>query len=172
MECGSTIAISSGTGLVATKEGSGRRLVTGGSTMTEGRHYWEVQIKAEDDWEIQGCILLIGAVRPGIDHGKSHAVADYAYYIATQHGALWGNGSRGTDAQGGFASGDRVGVLLDLDAGWMRFYRNSKRYGPGFTKGVAGPLVHAAALFNAGSAVEIVPGAVAAEGAGDADEPW
>ena len=32
--------------------------------------------------------------------------------------------------QGGFASGDRVGVLLDLDAGCLRFYHN-KRRGPG-----------------------------------------
>lgn len=32
--------------------------------------------------------------------------------------------------QGGFASGDRVGVLLDLDPGWLRFY-HKKRRGPG-----------------------------------------
>ena len=37
--------------------------------------------------------------------------------------------------EGMFAAGDRIGVLLDLDAGWMRFDRNGKRCGPGFTEG-------------------------------------
>ena len=37
-ECGSTIALS-GEGLVATKDDAGSQLVTGGSPMTEGRHY-------------------------------------------------------------------------------------------------------------------------------------
>jgi hypothetical protein len=32
-------------------------------------------------------------------------------------------------------TGDRIGVLLDLGAGWMRLYRNGKRCGPGFTAG-------------------------------------
>jgi hypothetical protein len=61
-------------------------------------------------------------------------------------------------------------VLLDLDAGWMRIYRNGKRCGPGFTEGVTGPLVRAAQLIDIGNKVMVLLGAVAPEGAGD--EPW
>jgi hypothetical protein len=63
-------------------------------------------------------------------------------------------------------------VLLDLDAGWIRLYRNGKRCGPGFTEGVTGPLVRAAELLHKGDKVTALPAAVAPEGAGAADEPW
>jgi hypothetical protein len=54
----------------------------------------------------------------------------------------------------------------------MRYYRNDKRCGPGFTKGVTGPLVCAAEFYYKGEKVTVLPGAVAPEGAGAADEPW
>ena len=63
-------------------------------------------------------------------------------------------------------------MLLDLDAGWLRFYRNGKRCGPGYTEGVTGPLVRAAQVGGEGDALTVLPGAVAPEGAGAADEPW
>jgi hypothetical protein len=75
-------------------------------------------------------------------------------------------------SQGSFAAGGRIGVLLDLDAGWMRFYHNDKRCGPGFTEGMTGPLVRAAQLYNEGDTATVLPGAVAPEGAGAAGEPW
>ena len=73
----------------------------------------------------------------------------------------YGNGKSNADPQGGFATGDRIGVLLDLDAGWLRFYRNGKRCGPGFTEGVTGPLVRAAQVTAAGQQLTVLPGAVA-----------
>ena len=63
-------------------------------------------------------------------------------------------------------------MLLDLDAGWLRFYRNGKRCGPGFTEGVTGPLVRAAEFYYKGNKVTALPAALAPEGAGAADEPW
>jgi hypothetical protein len=177
-ESGSTIALS-GEGLVATK--TARRhaawmdyhLVTGGSPMTEGRHYWEVAITSGGD-HVRS---LVGAVRPGLDHDKpeGHAVTNDAYFINGYAGGLCGNGKQGDDPQGHFATGDRIGVLLDLDAGWMRFYRNCKRCGPGYTEGVTGPLVRAAqmmTMIGGGDTITVLPGAVAPEGAGDVDEPW
>jgi hypothetical protein len=111
---------------------------------------------------------MVGAVRPGLDHDKGHfrGNAD-AYYINGVNGSLWGNGKSHADPQGEFAMGDRIGVLLDLDAGWVRFYRNGKRCGPGFTEGVTGPLVRAAQLAYAGHKMTVLPGAVAPEGAGE-----
>jgi hypothetical protein len=160
--CGSEITLS-GDGLVATMNTGGRtrswQLATGGSPMTEGRHYWEAKVS--------GPSVFVGAVRLGLDHDKYHANSNDAYFIYGNSGALCGNGKNRADPQGEFAAGDRVGVLLDLDAGWMRISRNGKRCGPGFTGGVTGPLVRAAQLRRKGDKVTVLPGAVAPEGAGE-----
>ena len=165
--CGSEIKLSE-EGLVATKNTNyGWQLVTGGSPMTEGRHYWEVEYtSAAASW----IVFMVGAVRPGLDHDKYHARTNDAYFISGYSGSLFGNGKDTANPQGAFAAGDRIGVLLDLDAGWLRYYRNNKRCGPGFTEGVTGPLVRAAQLHS--GKVTVLPGAVAPEGAGGADEPW
>ena len=111
-ERGSKITLS-GEGLVATKDKTGEQMVTGGSPMTEGRHYWEVELtSARED-----CDIMVGAARPGLDHDKCHHTTNDAYYIDGFSGGLYGNGKRDADPQGTFATGDRIGVLLDLDAG-------------------------------------------------------
>jgi hypothetical protein len=162
-ESGSKMALSE-EGLVATKNIYGWELVTGGSPMTEGRHYWEVEFTAADDSQV---VFMVGAVRPGRDHDKFHAFTNDAYFIYGHDGSLCGNGKSYADPQGQFAAGDRIGVLLDLDAGWLRYYRNGKRCGLGYTEGVTGPLVRAAQLVYAGDKVTVLPGAVAPEGAGE-----
>ena len=63
-------------------------------------------------------------------------------------------------------------MLLDLDAGWLRFYHNGKRCGPGYTEGVTGPLVRAAQMASGGDALTVLPGATAPAGVGGVDEPW
>ena len=205
--------------------------LTGGEPMTEGRHYWEVQVTTSGD----GCpSVFIGAVRPGfvgLDHGRSRhcsgvvgrlhstfyinacsdgRTADWRLLNRSELGdALLSLGMpqaeidllrrydrvmavRELRAQRSLPNRSsvhsvRVGVLLDLDAGWMRFYRNGERCGPGFTH-VAGPLVRAAEVrsqdanywLRTGSpgktgvlmTVTAVPGAEATEGAGRTDEPW
>jgi hypothetical protein len=167
--CGSKMALSED-GLVATQNtGYDWHLATGGSPMTEGRHYWEVEYTSTDASRI---VFLLGAVRPGLDHDKEHHNDNDAYFISGYQGALCGNGKSFANKQGRFATGDRIGVLLDLDAGWMRIYRNGKRCGPGFTEGVTGPLVRATELAYAGDKMTVLPGAVAPQGAGGADEPW
>ena len=55
--------------------------------------------------------------------------------------------------------GGRIGVLLGLDAGWMRLYHNGKRC-------VTGPLVRAAQIYHVGNKMTVLPGATAPEGAG------
>jgi hypothetical protein len=168
--CGSKMALSED-GLVATENTSGSiQLVTGGSPMTEGRHYWQVEYTRK---AATGIWFMVGAVRPGLDHDKNHCGGNDAYFIHGTSGALYGNGKSCDDLQGKFATGDRIGVLLDLDAGWMRIYRNGKRCGPGFTEGVTGPLVRAAHLVYTGDTLTVLPAVVAPpEGAGGADEPW
>lgn len=171
-ESGSSIAVS-GEGLVASKNDNPTghalwQLVTDESPMTEGRHYWEVKLIggrwASGNW------AMLGATRPGLDHDKQHYDTTDAYFIGSRQGALFGNGKSNADLQGAFALGDHIGVLLDLDAGWMRLYRNGKRCGPGFTEGVTGPLVRAAQLGLPGDGLTVQLGAVAPPGAGDDDE--
>jgi hypothetical protein len=164
---GSLMALSED-GLVATVGSDAWQLGTGGEPLTEGRQYWEVEITKQVD---TSKIFLIGAVRPGLDHDDQDICdGNDAYFINAADGDI--THQVATDPQGAFTEGDRVGVLLDLDAGWLRFYRNSKRCGPGYTEGVTGPLVRAAQVSKAGAKVTALPGAVAPEGAGAADEPW
>ena len=156
-ECGSEITLSED-GLVATTPTDPivGHLVTGGSPMTEGRHYWELELTAG------GPYVMVGAVRPGLDHDTHHHTTNDAYYIYGGDGGLRGNGKSYADPQGKFAKGDRIGVLLNLEAGWMRFYRNRKRCGPGYTEGVTGPLLRAAQFYGlAGDKMTVLPGAVA-----------
>ena len=139
--------------------------------MTEGRHYWEVEITASAG----DPLIRIGAVPVSYtDHNKSKETKAYIMFLNT--GCLFGSGKSQHAPQGKtgkvFAQGDCVGMLLDLDAGWMRFYRNGKRCGPGFTEGVKGPLVRAAQLSYEGQMITALPGAVIPEGAGATDEPW
>jgi hypothetical protein len=165
VEWGCDIALR-GVGLVATKavQDHTAQLVTGGSPMTEGRHYWEVELTA-------GYYSMVGAVRPGLDHDKGNHHSNDAYFIWGLNGSLCTNGKYCADGQGSFVEGNRIGVLLDLDAGWMRFYRNGKRCGPGFTGGVTGPLVRAAQLLQStlhqNDKLTVLPGEVAPEGAGE-----
>jgi hypothetical protein len=86
-ECGSKTTLSED-GLVATTptQPSDWQLVTGGSPMTEGRHYWEVELTAGAGY------VMVGAVRPGLDHDKGHMYGNDAYFISGYHGGLCGNG--------------------------------------------------------------------------------
>ena len=175
-KCGKDIELSS-EGLVATKTGGGEnwrtsnQLVTGGQPMIEGLHYWEVELTEGD-----GCGFMIGAVRPGLKHNTNHHFSNSAYYISSESGNLFGNGkgigSAGEYQAGQFAEGDRIGCLLDLDAGWLRFYRNGVRCGPGYTAGVTGPLLRAAQLADDDDEITVLPGAQAPAGAGAAGEEW
>jgi hypothetical protein len=121
-------------------------------------------------------IVMFGCVRPGLDHDEEHEDSDDAYFINTEDGGLYGNGKNGDHplelTSNPYPQKDRVGALLDLDAGWLRFYLNGKRCGPGFTEGVTGPLVRAATMFYLGDELTALPGAVAPDGAGGDDEPW
>jgi hypothetical protein len=147
---GSDIELS---GEVATMKGCSWQLATRGEPMTEGQHYWEIEItECSTD-----CFLYFGAVRPGQVHEKGHRFTNDAYYISGYSGALCGCGKHHTDRLK-FKKGDRIGCLLDLDAGRLRYYRNGTVCGPGW-EGVVGPLLRAVELRNKGDVVTALPGA-------------
>jgi hypothetical protein len=125
--------------------------VTTGVELTEGRHYWEVELLSED---VSG--IFVGVTRPNLDPVNNYIDGDCTdgWFIHTHHGSLYGNekfdddpaGDR-DDAAGYYNQGDRVGVLLDLNNGSLLFFKNGVQHGPGYAAGsVTGPVVAAAEL--------------------------
>jgi hypothetical protein len=83
-----------------------------------------------------------------------------SWFIGDEDGALWGNGKYGDDEAGGFEQGDRVGVLLDLDDGSLRFFRNGAQHGSGYAAGsVTGPVVAAVQMFDFKESARLLPNA-------------
>ena len=61
----------------------------------------------------------------------------------------------------GCNKGDRMGILLDLDDGSLRFFRNGVEHGPGYPAGsVTGPVARATQMSVEGNAVRLLPDAV------------
>jgi hypothetical protein len=145
--------------------------------MTEGRHYWEVELTTVGE----ASLVLVGAVRPGQDcdnTGNIEASSTSRFMIMSDPDAstvtLWGNGKshqENTDDCDGdvshvdegeeyvFKQGDRIGCMLDLDAGWLRFFRNDKRLRQEFASGVTGPLLRYMEMFDEGGVMTALPGA-------------
>jgi hypothetical protein len=146
-------------GAVATKTADGWSLTTTGTELTEGRHYWEVELLSK----IKGA-LFIGISRPNLDPTGMYLTRDCTdgWFINAYSGSLCGNGKEGHDAAGAYKQGDRVGVLLDLDIGLLRFFKNGVQHGPGYTAGsVVGPVVAAALLYLTDQSVRLLPNAEA-----------
>jgi hypothetical protein len=126
-----------------------------GEELTEGRHYWEVELVTEGEYAMQ-----FGICRPDADlrahHGRRELTT--AWLMDGANGALCGNGKGGDDKAGGFNQGDRMGFLLDLDDGSLRFFKNGVEHGPGYPAGsVTGPVARAAHM--GGHSARLLPGA-------------
>jgi hypothetical protein len=77
-------------------------------------------------------------------------------------GALWGNGKQGDDTARPYKQGDRVGVLLDLDNGSLRFFKSGVEHGPGYPAGsVTGPVVAAVQMVAKDTSLRMLPNAEA-----------
>jgi hypothetical protein len=134
-------------------------LTTTGTELTEGRHYWEVELLSES----MSCIF-IGISRPNLDPKGVYFEKDCTdgWFISAYSGTLCGNGKYHDDTAGRYKQGDRVGVLLDLDNGSLRFFKNGVQHGPGYTAGsVTGPVVAAVQMGNKDSSVRLLPNAEA-----------
>jgi hypothetical protein len=56
-------------------------------------------------------------------------------------------------------------VLLDLDNGSLRFFKNGVEHGPGYAAGsVTGPVVHAVQMYSKDTSVRLLPNAEAPAG--------
>ena len=129
-------------GNLVTVTAGGYSLTHTGEELTEGRHYWEV--------EVLSGYPLIGVCRSDADPRAYHGRHDdtTVWLMDALDGELFGNGKQDDDQAGGFNNGDRMGILLDLDDGSLRFFKNGVEHGPGYPAGsVTGPVALAAHMF-------------------------
>jgi hypothetical protein len=134
-------------------------LTTTGTELTEGKHYWEVELLSDKPTKI-----LIGISRPNLNPTGLHFSRDCtdAWFIHACDGALYGNGKYDDDLAGVYKQGDRVGVLLDLGNGSLRFFKNGVENGPGYAAGsVTGPVVAAIHMYETHLSVRLLPNAEA-----------
>jgi hypothetical protein len=142
-------------GAVVTQFVDGFTLTTTGVELTEGKHYWEVELLSMDVR-----ILFIGISRPNLDPTEYYFERDSAdgWFMDAGNGALCGNGKEDDDEAGAFKNGDRVGVLLDLGDGSLRFFKNGAPHGSGYAAGsVTGPVVAAVQMLK--RSVRLLPNA-------------
>jgi hypothetical protein len=115
--------------------------VTTGIELTEGRHFWEVELLSED-----ASAMFVGVSRPNRDPVGDDLLNDCTdgWFILMVDGSLYGNGKGADDAVGEYKQSDCVGVLLDLNNGSLLFFKNGVQHGPGYAAGsVTGPVVAA-----------------------------
>jgi hypothetical protein len=144
-------------GAVATQHTSNDEwsLTTTGTELTEGRHYWEVELLSQN---MDG--IVVGISRPNLNPTGEYFLRDCTdgWFIHTYDGTLNGNGKEATDEAGAYKQGDRVGVLLDLDNGSLRFFKNGVQHGPGYPAGsLVGPVVAAVQLYMEDQSVRLLP---------------
>jgi hypothetical protein len=146
-------------GAVATQTWIDYTLTTTGTELTEGRHYWEVELLSK-----QMGSIFIGISRPNLDSTGEYWRGDGTdgWFISANSGYLCGNGKYYDDEAGAYKQGDRVGVLLDLNDGSLRFFKNGVQHGPGYPAGsVTGPVVAAVQMCNKNLSVRVLPNAEA-----------
>ena len=106
--------------------------------------------------------VFIGISRPNLDLKRLYCQRNCTngWFMHAASGTLFGNGKYVDDGAGGFEQGDRVGVLLDLGDGSLRFFRNGVQHGSGYAAGsVTGPVVAAMQMYVANESVRLLPNA-------------
>jgi hypothetical protein len=132
-------------------------LTTTETELTEGKHYWEVELLSEDIGN-----LFIGISRPNLDPTGAYLGRECTdgLFIDANYGSLYGTGKADDDEAGEYKQGDHVGVLLDLDNGSLRFFKNGVEHGPGYAAGsVTGPVVVAVQMGDTDDSVRLLPNA-------------
>jgi hypothetical protein len=149
-------------GAVATQTADAEwSLATTETELTEGKHYWEVELVSED------MDSMIGISRPNLDPTGECLGRECTdgWFMDAFVGSLYGNGKQDGDRAGEYKQGDRVGVLLDLGNGSLRFFKNGVQHGPGYAAGsVTGPVVAAVQMCYKDKSVRLLPNAEAPAG--------
>jgi hypothetical protein len=143
---------------MATQTAAEWSLTTTNTELTEGKHYWEVELLSQSM-----SYIYIGISRPNLNPAGEHLLL--GWFISAYDGALYGNGKYNDDHAGAYKQGDRVGVLLDLDNGSLRIFKNGVQHGPGYAAGsMTGPVVAAVQMCLKDNSVRLLPNAEAPVG--------
>jgi hypothetical protein len=137
-------------GAVATQAFASWSLTTSEIELTEGRHYWEVELLNRH--------ICVGVCSPDLDPNEDFCGEESTdgWFIRSRYGSLFGNG-KNEDEAGEYGDNDRVGILLDLDDGSLLFFRNGVQHGPGYPPGsVRAPVSHAIQMFNVGKSGKLL----------------
>jgi hypothetical protein len=129
--------------------------VTTGVELTEGRHFWEVELLSV---HVEMCGIYVGVSRPNLDPVGDYLLRECTegWFMYSGNGTLWGNGKEANDDAGHCKQGDRVGVLLDLNNGSLLFFKNGIQLGPGYAAGsVTGPVMAAVEMGTEGNKVRL-----------------
>jgi hypothetical protein len=129
-------------------------LVTTGIKLTQGRHFCEVKLL-----DTNTSAIRFGVSKPNLKPNGAYwgRTCNDAWFMGCNSGSLYGNGKFNSDTAGGCKQCDRVGLLLDLDDGSLRFFKNGKQYGPGYPAGsVTGPVVIAVNMHYASQSVQLL----------------
>jgi hypothetical protein len=150
------VAVSEDGNLVTQTADNKDSLTHTGEELTEGKHYWEVEVVARRGY------AAIGVCRPDANPRAFHGWREQTtvWLMSAGSGCLFGNGKCGDNKAGDFSHGDRVGVLLDLDDGSLRFFKNGVQHGPGYPAGsVAGPVALVVQMNSVRDKARLLPGA-------------
>ena len=102
-----------------------------------------------------------GVIRPTWDVAGGNAQRPEGHYLYDPTDGLCMPARKPWAGSEGAEAGDRIGLLLDLDAGCLTVFKNQKRLGV-MAEGLTGEFVWAATLLYAGDSVRIasapVPG--------------
>jgi hypothetical protein len=147
-------------GMVATHRDGDWSLTTTGTELTQNkskfaltknRHYWEVEVCNQN--------ICVGVCKPNLNPTCVYLERKCTdgWFMDTENGTLYGNGKEGDDEAGCCKTGDRVGVLLDLNDGSLLFFKNGSQHGPGYRVGsVTGPVVHALQMGTVGDSARLL----------------
>jgi hypothetical protein len=110
--------------------------------------------------------IYIGISRPNLEPTEEYWNRECTEgWFICGNGKNHGNGKYHDDEAGAYKQGDRVGVLLDLDNGSLRFFKDGVEHGPGYPAGsVTGPVVGAVQMYFSPTGVRLLPNAEAPAG--------
>eukprot|EP00743_Colponemidia_sp_Colp-15_P012284 GILK01013924.1.p1 GENE.GILK01013924.1~~GILK01013924.1.p1 ORF type:complete len:355 (-),score=31.71 GILK01013924.1:157-1137(-) len=144
-KCGSHLVLCDKNMTVTKSSASDFETALGDKPLTRGRIYWEVRIN-------KGSQIKIGVSREGVDLGKAFCDSIHGWGYYGEAGQLrHKSNSEGKVYGGRYGTNDVIGVLLDMEAGTLSFYKNRDALGVAFEDPELrkGPLFAAVACLNA-----------------------
>jgi hypothetical protein len=134
IKCHPEVALSHYDLLATNKASSGYPTIVGTQVLRHGSHYVEFTV----EYLPSSSFMLIG-VTGGPAHQANERVPSGEFHCwgYASSGEIWAHGARVQGGREDFVTGDTFGMLIDLDAGSLTFFRNG--YPVGLYIGLEGP---------------------------------